>query len=257
MNNLHETHIKELLKISFIVMTFTITLTSCEDKSNEHDISFIKKSVLKTNANWQLFVDDYWIADSTNITMTLHQPKKHPDNPLIHGDVPWEETPYCFGTAIYDEEESIFKLWYQSYNYGQPVETRTPILYATSTDGIQWIRPSLGLFEFDGSKKNNIVLQNYGYHDLYSPSVIKDDSDSDPNKRYKMIWWDFPLGEEGYQDDGMCVAFSADGIHWNKYSTEEGIATGKVTRVKVVGNDIYFRGFNKEMAIVGEINKRQ
>ncbi|TFG48806.1 MAG: hypothetical protein E4H40_04035 [Candidatus Brocadiia bacterium] len=32
-----------------------------------------------------------------------------------------------------------------------------------------------------------------------------------------MIWWDFPLGNRGYQDDGMCVAFSADGIHWMKY----------------------------------------
>jgi hypothetical protein len=33
-----------------------------------------------------------------------------------------------------------------------------------------------------------------------------------------MIWWDFPLGNRGYQDDGMCVAFSPDGINWKKYS---------------------------------------
>ncbi|NOX66444.1 MAG: hypothetical protein GXO85_11840 [Chlorobi bacterium] len=177
----------------------------------------MKKSVLKTDANWQLFVDDYWIADSTNITATLHQPEKYPNNPLIRGDVPWEQAPYCFGTVIYDEGDSLFKIWYQSYNYDQPVETRTPVLYATSKDGIEWTRPNLGIFEFQGSSENNIVLQNYGHHDLYSPSVIKDSSESDPNKRYKMIWWDFPLGGEGYQDDGMCVAFSPDGIHWKRY----------------------------------------
>lgn len=230
MSNLHETHIKKLLKISFIVLTFTITLTSCKDKSNEHDISFIKKTTLKSDANWQLFVDDHWIADSTNITMTLHQPDKSPDNPLIRGEVPWEETPYCFGTAIYDEEEAIFKLWYQSYNYGQAVENRTPILYATSFDGVNWMRPNLGIIEFHGSKENNIILQNYGYHDLYSPSVIKDAADPDTTRRYKMIWWDFPLGEEGYQDDGMCVAFSPDGVHWTKYQNNPVLHVNKTEK---------------------------
>src|SRR5690606_31844381 len=76
---------------------------------------------------------------------------------------------------------------------------------------------NLGIIDYQGSTDNNIILQNYGFHDLYSPSVIKDNEDPDPSKRYKMIWWDFPLGGEGYQDDGMCVAFSPDGIHWTKY----------------------------------------
>ncbi len=212
MINQHENHIKKLLKTVFIVMiiTFVINLTGCKDKIQTN---------LSTNIsdNWQLFIDDYWIADSANVTMTLHQPEKHPDNPLIRGDVPWEQAPYCFGTVIYDHEESIFKIWYQSYYYGQPLAERTPILYATSTNGIQWTRPNLGIIESQGSTENNIILQNYGYHDLYSPSVIKDLADPDSNRRYKMIWWDFPLGEGEYQDDGMCVAFSADGIHWIKH----------------------------------------
>ena len=200
-----------------MIIVLVILLSSCENKNTVGNISILKKSVLKTSSNWQLFIDDYWIAESDQITSTLHTPKKHPNNPLIQGDVPWEEAPYCFGTAIYDEGDSIFKLWYQSYNYGQQVANRTPILYATSKDGVKWTRPNLGVIEFQGSTDNNIVLQNYGFHDLYSPSVIKDDADPDTNRRYKMIWWDFPLGDEGYQDDGMCVAFSADGIHWNKY----------------------------------------
>jgi len=170
-----------------------------------------------TCANWQLFIDDYWIADSANVTATLHQPQKHPDNPLIRGDAPWQQNPYCFGSVLYDEEESLFKIWYMSYNYGLPVADRTPVLYATSSDGIHWQRPDLKVIEFQGSMNNNIVLTNYGYHDLYSPSVIKDNADPDPSRRYKMIWWDFPLGDKGYQDDGMCVAFSPDGIHWTKY----------------------------------------
>lgn len=225
MKNQYKNNIQKLLQMAFIVMIliFVIQLafTGCknENKISSEDISLLQNTVSKTNANWLLFIDDYWILESSNVTATLHQPEKHSDNPLIPGNVPWEQNPYCFGTVIYDEEESIFKFWYQSYNdVDVQLPKRTPILYAISNDGIEWTRPNLGIFDFQGSSKNNIVLQNYGHHDLYSPSVIKDNQDTDPNKRYKMIWWDFPLGKEGYRDDGMCVAFSSDGLHWVKYS---------------------------------------
>ncbi len=213
-------NLKYVLKRIAILMMFIIQFTACktENKINSEELLLLKKSVSKTNANWQLFLDDYWISSSENITSTLHQPKKYTNNPIIMADVPWEQNPYCFGTAIYDDEEQQFKFWYQSYNYGESVSERTPVLYATSKDGIEWERPILNLNTFKGSTENNIILQNYGFHDLYSPSVIKDTLDPNPNKRYKMIWWDFPLGEEGYQDDGMCVAFSPDGINWTKYA---------------------------------------
>jgi len=210
----------DLIKVRFVWMLFVILLTNCKSENtiSTEELLLLKESVSETNANWQLFIDDYWISSSKNIISTLHQPEKNELNPLIQGDVPWEQNPYCFGTVIYDEEASIFKFWYQSYNdIDISLQVRTPVLYATSKDGIKWNRPNLGIFEFQGSKDNNIILQNYGHHDLYSPSVIKDTLDSDPKKRYKMIWWDFPLGKKGYQDDGMCVAFSPDGIHWKKY----------------------------------------
>ena len=164
-----------------------------------------------------LLIDDHWIASKSGVERTLHQPQKHASNPLIRGDDPWAINPYCYGTVMYDETASRFKLWYMSYNYGLPLAERTPILYATSEDGIAWDRPSLELVEFRGSKQNNILMTPYGHHDLYSPSVLKDSRDPNPQRRYKMIWWDFPLGKREYQDDGMCVAFSPDGIHWNKH----------------------------------------
>lgn len=210
-------HFKLLFRVGFVLMITVLQLTSCVNKSSAPDIAILKETVSKTDANWQLFIDDYWIADSENITSKLHQPEKFVNNPIISADVPWEENPYCFGTVIYDEQDSIFKFWYQSYNNSLEIPERTPVLYATSLDGIQWNRPNLGIVEFQGSTDNNIVLQNYGFHDLYSPSILKDTLEQDSNKRYKMIWWDFPLGKTGYQDDGMCVAFSPDGIHWTKY----------------------------------------
>lgn len=197
-----------------------ILLEGCSQPSEYslEQLTALKTSVAQTNANWQLFLDDYWVQDQEGLKRTLHQPQKWTENPVITAEVPWEENPYCFGTVIYDEEDSVFKFWYQSYNQTLDTSDKTPILYATSSDGLEWVRPNLGIIEFQGSSKNNIVLQNYGFHDLYSPSVIKDMDDPDPNKRYKMIWWDFPLGKKGYQDDGMCVAFSPDGIRWEKHS---------------------------------------
>ncbi len=171
----------------------------------------------ETAGDWQLFIDDYWIETTSDVTSRLHQPVKHPNNPLIFGDAPWAMNPYCFGSVLYDEEDAVFKLWYMSYNYGYPMVDRTPILYATSVDGLSWDRPALGLHVFRGSGENNILFTSYGHQDLYSPSVIKDPREPDPERRYKMIWWDFPLGPKYYEDCGMCVAFSPDGIHWTRH----------------------------------------
>ena len=232
MKNQYKPFINQVLISSFVLMIIISGLhfAACnnETKTSTQDLDSLKKSVLKTNASWQLFIDDYWIEKTDNIVSTLHQPEKHINNPLIRADVAWEQNPYCFGTVIYDVEDTIFKFWYQSYNdVDIPLSERTPVLYATSRDGIKWERPNLGICEFQGSTNNNIILQNYGYHDLYSPSVIKDNEDPDPKKRYKMIWWDFPLGDEGYQDDGMCIAFSPDGIHWEKYPKNPVIPVNK------------------------------
>jgi len=97
----------------------------------------------------------------------------------------------------------------------------------TSIDGVNWDKPSLRLFNYQGSTDNNIVLTNYGYHALYSPSVVKDPLDANPNRRYKMIWWDFVTGPDQNADTGMCVAFSPDGINWTKYSGNRVLPTGE------------------------------
>ena len=75
-------------------------------------------------------------------------------------------------------------------------------LYAESDDGINWVKPDLGVFTFNGSADNNIVW------DLHGASVFIDRAESDPGKRYKAI--------------GFCRRYrsiflltSADGIHWD------------------------------------------
>ena len=74
--------------------------------------------------------------------------------------------------------------------------------YAESDDGINWVKPNLGVFTFNGSPDNNIVW------DLHGASVFIDREEVDADKRYKAI--------------GFCrryrnifVITSPDGVRWN------------------------------------------
>ena len=80
------------------------------------------------------------------------------------------------------------------------------ILYATSEDGIQWTKPSLGRHEFDGSRANNILL-----FDKHSPTVTVD-ADAPPDQRFKLACWNWAEGRDGYW-----IAHSADGLSWREY----------------------------------------
>ena len=59
------------------------------------------KSLGDLTGHWRLFVDDHWIADKTNVKRAYHAFKKHPGNPVIVADKPWEGgTAYLYGTVL-------------------------------------------------------------------------------------------------------------------------------------------------------------
>jgi len=175
----------------------------------------------------RMFVDNQHVASESRIKRTLQQPQKLP-TPVITTQGSWDNSPYLFGTVIFDQQDQIYKAWYMSYNYGQPLPVRTPFLYATSKNGRDWTYPNLGLFEYEGSKQNNIILQNAGHHDSYSPSVVKDLHEADPARRYKMIFWDFSAHGSYNGDEGMMIAFSPDGIHWKRWQDKPILASAKI-----------------------------
>ena len=184
----------------------------------------------------QLFLDDYIIARADNLARTLNQPTKHPDNPVLRGEHPWEALRVqVYGTALYDPGERLFKIWYLSIPRpaDQTVtingQTRpghaTLLAYATSNDGLHWDKPGLGLVDFEASTANNLLMPE-GYN-IEGASILYEPRDPDPSRRYKAWYWDHGRGplvlHEGvliYGEDertGMYVAFSPDGIHWTPY----------------------------------------
>jgi len=85
--------------------------------------------------------------------------------------------------------------------------------YAESNDGIHWHKPNLGLFEWEGSKENNIVWTGPGTHNF---TPFKDANPAaPPEQRYKAL-----------AGGPLLALVSADGLHWSKLQEEPVITQG-------------------------------
>lgn len=124
---------------------------------------------------------------------------KHPSNPVFQAERPWEDNHVGWPTVLHFPAEGLYKMWYQTHLY---------ICYAYSEDGFHWVRPTLNLTAAEKYPDNNIVVADEGFH-LDSPSVLYDEAEPDPRKRYKMALY----GQDG-QNQGVRTKVSADGIHW-------------------------------------------
>jgi len=110
----------------------------------------------------ELFVDDYLIESMGGAaSLELHQPMRR--EIVFKTDAPWEGNAAAYQSVFKDGD--IYRLYYHGVHYrhsGEPAQAREDhpwnLCYAESTDGINWTRPELGLFEFNGSKANNIIV---------------------------------------------------------------------------------------------------
>lgn len=164
----------------------------------------------------QLFVDKLIVREAERVCFTQHQGEKHPQNPLIKADQPWEGWRLeIFGSVIYDEQEKIFKMWYlpEPGPGNEYFDDTNVTCYATSKDGVNWEKPLVGTLPAKNGKPHNAVTH------YFLASVIKDMKDPDPARRYKMICW------RQRQPYGCHTAVSPDGLNWTQLS-EAPIAPG-------------------------------
>ena len=155
----------------------------------------------------QLFIDDYVIDDMQDVRKQLNQPVKYKHNPVLKRDKPWERSGPGYGSIIYDAEEKLFKAWYENWN--QDEETTAALLYATSLNGIDWHKELI-----DKEKGTNLVKQPK-IRGTQAVGIMKDRLETDPAKRYKML---FSCSPDGTSKSLMTsAAYSADGIHWTAY----------------------------------------
>jgi len=153
----------------------------------------------------QLFLDDYAIGAVANLKRTLHHPVRHPGNPIVRGDRPWDSGFLQIrGAPLYVPEEKLWKMYYICSPWPAPKKWEGWLTcLATSGDGLHWEKPALGLVEYKGSRDNNIILDGLLSWVFYEPD------EPDPNRRYKAIGWGPNEWPFGYR-----AAFSPDGINW-------------------------------------------
>ncbi len=161
------------------------------------------------------FVDEF-LLDRLVGSARLEVQKPEPRELVLTADAPWEGNTSAYFTIFQDGD--LYRMYYRGAHFDEETMKaahREVTCYAESRDGIHWTRPDLGLFEFEGSKANNIVWDGAGTHDF---TPFRDTNPACPNDaRYKAL---------GRTDGGLLAFQSSDAIHWNLLRKEPVITKG-------------------------------
>lgn len=153
----------------------------------------------------ELFIDEHLIGAMNGVELRMHTPIPR-EVVLVHDD-PWEGSGTGYHTVFKDGE--IFRMYYKAWHLAVGEEKLsiphdTSAAYAESVDGIHWKKPVLNLFEFGGSKANNLVWVGPGTHD-FTPFIDRNPK-CKPEAKYKAV----------ASGPGGLIAFkSTDAIHWS------------------------------------------
>ncbi len=179
--------------------------------------------------------DDHSIPWQHNLKVTLVAATKHPENPVLRRGpegAPDHGHAVLYGTVM--KEGAKFRMWYlgmfeTKIVKGQAPGMWRPMCYAESDDGVHWVKPELGLVEFNGGTKNNICLIEGEPFALTRVddflSVLHEPGDPDPARRFKAVFIahvpydDIAGGMSGVGKKERLVcsticATSADGLRW-------------------------------------------
>ena len=175
---------------------------------------------LDIGSRLELFVDDYLIESMDGVELELHSPLSA--GTALTFREPWEGLSSTYVTVLKDDDR--FRMYYRgssdpsfaASSLLKPGESLIPkhtqvTCYAESADGKSWDKPSLGLFEFEGSRDNNIVWMAGGKGGSHCFTVFKDQNPEAPDEeRYKALAVAHP--SEGLKH--MLGLVSPDGIRW-------------------------------------------
>ncbi len=168
-----------------------------------------------------LFIDDHDLEKIDNLARKLHQPEKFPGNVVLRPEHRWENCAIQIRTnPAWDPVAQRFTMIYLAAAEsldpevkldvtGAPVGGRSFYCYATSTDGINWEKPFLGLYDYEAlhwngeriGTRNNILPSAQGM--LLGP--IYDPLEKDPGRRFKGL---------AYRGRQLHPLVSPDALHW-------------------------------------------
>jgi hypothetical protein len=180
-----------------------------------------EQSVREIGSEKILLIDKEFFAGSTAVRQKLH-PARKTGQPILIAEHPWESAELNWFSVL--EYGGKYRMWYECYDVdgwgaeGTPADD-TSFCYAESADGIHWTKPKLGLFEYRGSKENNILFRRVGAGDARSRvhgAGVFVDPHAPAEQRFKAVSQGGfrNTGGEPYRIAGMT---SPDGLVWTRY----------------------------------------
>jgi hypothetical protein len=170
----------------------------------------------------ELLADDFLISMREGVELKLHQPE--PRDVAIVCDAPWEGNTSAYYTLFQDSD--LFRAYYRGWHFDtekkQPAHAEFAC-YAESRDGLKFTKPKLGLFEFNGSKENNIIWTGEGTHNF---TPFRDENPAaSPGARYKALAGG-KTALNGKKKSCLHAYQSADGVRWSRITDEPVITAG-------------------------------
>lgn len=158
----------------------------------------------------ELFVDRFLIERlGGGAALRLATPRREADALILNR--PWEGPFSNYVTVIQDGPR--YHLYYRGLpRAGADGSNAESTCYAASNDGLHFERPELGLFEVEGSRKNNTILAGMApFSSNFSP-VLDTRPGVPESHRFKAL--------AGTVRSGLAAFHSADGVRWKKMREE-------------------------------------
>jgi len=174
----------------------------------------MRKEAVAIGSRREVLWDSFMIEEEkSSAQMRVHPPIKR--ECVMHLDKPWEGDACSYYNILTDEDENgpIYRMYYFAsmliIKDDKLDLTSSTICYAESRDGFTWVRPKLGICEYNGSKDNNIILdKTVDWYDNFF--VFKDTNpNAKPDEKYKAV-------AECCNDITLWGYTSADAVHWKR-----------------------------------------
>jgi hypothetical protein len=164
----------------------------------------------------EMFVDEHLIDRKQNVELHLTQPTRR--EIVLELNKPWEGPTSAYYTVFRDGEK--IRLYYRG-------GTEDYTCYAESTDGVHFTRPELGIVEFEGSTRNNIIYK--GPESASFAPFLDQNPQAKKEEKYKALSYRV-MNRTGR----MMAMASPDGIHWHRMSEEPVVPPGQYDSLNVV-----------------------
>ncbi len=157
----------------------------------------------------------FWDMALLDLTRTTAELKLHhpiPREIVARMDNAWEGDGSDSFSIVKDG--SLYRAYYEGWEMLNEDATHHStsalrVCYMESRDGIHWVKPDLGICEYQGSRHNNIIMDMKLFDFIDMMYVFKDANPAcPPSERYKGVGAD----KQGF----LSCYISADGLHFRK-----------------------------------------